>query len=144
VTPLAAAHPAQVEVEIQPAGANQTVTEGETNCSRPGARLRFGERASQPAHEGVNTAQIPADATRSDDGQWWWDGSQWQPVPQQEFAAPDTPTNAVSDSETYVGYLEYYFDQGMTAEQAEIQLQVDFQNDLRLVLTQVALAFLAA
>jgi hypothetical protein len=23
---------------------------------------------------------IPADATRSDDGQWWWDGAQWQPV----------------------------------------------------------------
>jgi hypothetical protein len=23
---------------------------------------------------------IPADAPRSDDGQWWWDGSQWQPV----------------------------------------------------------------
>ncbi len=25
-------------------------------------------------------AQIPADAQRSEDGQWWWDGSQWQPV----------------------------------------------------------------
>ena len=25
-------------------------------------------------------AQIPPDAQRSDDGQWWWDGSQWQPV----------------------------------------------------------------
>jgi hypothetical protein len=24
---------------------------------------------------------IPADAPRSEDGQWWWDGTQWQPVP---------------------------------------------------------------
>jgi hypothetical protein len=23
---------------------------------------------------------VPADAPRSDDGQWWWDGAQWQPV----------------------------------------------------------------
>lgn len=25
---------------------------------------------------------IPADAPRSDDGQWWWDGTDWQPVGQ--------------------------------------------------------------
>ncbi len=25
---------------------------------------------------------MPADAPRSEDGQWWWDGSQWQPVEQ--------------------------------------------------------------
>jgi hypothetical protein len=25
-------------------------------------------------------ATIPADAPRSEDGQWWWDGTQWQPV----------------------------------------------------------------
>ena len=30
---------------------------------------------------------IPADAPRSEDGQWWWDGSQWQPV---EGDAPAT------------------------------------------------------
>lgn len=23
---------------------------------------------------------VPQDAPRSEDGQWWWDGSQWQPV----------------------------------------------------------------
>jgi hypothetical protein len=43
-----------------------------------------------------------------------------------------------------VASLQYYFDQGMTAERAQIQLEVDFQNDLRLVLSQVALAFIAA
>jgi hypothetical protein len=31
-------------------------------------------------------AQIPPDAQRSDDGQWWWDGSQWQPVGDQSDA----------------------------------------------------------
>ena len=24
--------------------------------------------------------QVPAGAQLSDDGNWWWDGSQWQPV----------------------------------------------------------------
>jgi hypothetical protein len=39
---------------------------------------------------------IPADAPRSEDGQWWWDGAQWQPVDDigagagaQSAAAPD-------------------------------------------------------
>jgi hypothetical protein len=31
-------------------------------------------------------AQIPPDAQRSDDGQWWWDGSQWRPVGDQGAA----------------------------------------------------------
>jgi hypothetical protein len=26
--------------------------------------------------------EVPESATLSDDGQWWWDGSEWQPVPQ--------------------------------------------------------------
>jgi hypothetical protein len=34
-------------------------------------------------------AQIPPDAQRSDDGQWWWDGSQWQPVDQGAGGAAD-------------------------------------------------------
>ena len=30
---------------------------------------------------------IPADAPRSEDGQWWWDGTQWQPVDDPGAAA---------------------------------------------------------
>jgi hypothetical protein len=36
-------------------------------------------------------ADIPADAPRSEDGYYWWDGSQWQPVNQggaQQQAGP--------------------------------------------------------
>jgi hypothetical protein len=32
-------------------------------------------------------ADIPADAQRSEDGHYWWDGSQWQPVDQSQGAA---------------------------------------------------------
>ncbi len=32
--------------------------------------------------------QVPSGAQLSDDGQWWWDGSQWQPVPAPGAAAP--------------------------------------------------------
>ncbi|HEX5116736.1 MAG TPA: hypothetical protein VFW65_16195 [Pseudonocardiaceae bacterium] len=31
-------------------------------------------------------ADIPADAPRSEDGYYWWDGSQWQPVNQGDQA----------------------------------------------------------
>lgn len=27
--------------------------------------------------------EVPEGAKLSDDGQWWWDGQDWQPVPQQ-------------------------------------------------------------
>lgn len=35
---------------------------------------------------------IPDDAPRSDDGRWWWDGEQWQPV--DADAASDERTAA--------------------------------------------------
>jgi hypothetical protein len=44
---------------------------------------------------------IPADAPRSEDGQWWWDGSQWQPVTgdSQGAAEPsEAEVRAVGDS----------------------------------------------
>jgi hypothetical protein len=55
------------------------------------------------------------------------------------------PATDLNDDERaqVVKNLQYYFDQGMTAERAQLQMEVDFQNDLRLVLTQVALAFIA-
>jgi hypothetical protein len=38
--------------------------------------------------------QIPVDAPRSEDGQWWWDGAQWQPVGDPA----GTESNAVSST----------------------------------------------
>ena len=40
---------------------------------------------------------IPADAPRSDDGQWWWDGSQWQPVQPAGGADPGTAQAGTAD-----------------------------------------------
>jgi hypothetical protein len=37
---------------------------------------------------------MPADAPRSEDGQWWWDGAQWQPVTQDAGAGAGAPTTA--------------------------------------------------
>jgi hypothetical protein len=33
---------------------------------------------------------IPADAPRSQDGYYWWDGSQWQPINQTQDGTSDT------------------------------------------------------
>jgi hypothetical protein len=30
--------------------------------------------------------EVPEGAQLSDDGQWWWDGQDWQPVPQADSA----------------------------------------------------------
>src|SRR5579863_7162988 len=39
---------------------------------------------------GALMSQMPADAPRSEDGQWWWDGTQWQPVTQDAGAGAGT------------------------------------------------------
>ena len=31
--------------------------------------------------------EVPEGAQLSDDGQWWWDGQDWQPVPQADERA---------------------------------------------------------
>ncbi|HEX9336187.1 MAG TPA: hypothetical protein VF892_09880 [Pseudonocardiaceae bacterium] len=36
-------------------------------------------------------ADIPADAPRSEDGHYWWDGAQWQPVDQGGAQAQGQP-----------------------------------------------------
>ncbi|HUZ69158.1 MAG TPA: hypothetical protein VMU65_05550 [Candidatus Saccharimonadales bacterium] len=43
-------------------------------------------------------AQIPPDAQRSEDGQWWWDGSQWQPVGPQGDAGSASAASAAEQA----------------------------------------------
>jgi hypothetical protein len=50
-------------------------------------------------------AAIPADAPRSEDGYYWWDGSQWQPVDQaggqaQQQAGPGSGQGAAAQQPT--------------------------------------------
>jgi len=53
---------------------------------------------------------IPADAPRSDDGQWWWDGAQWQPVdaPGSEVNTSGVPYTATAEigAGTQVGTID--------------------------------------
>lgn len=42
---------------------------------------------------------IPVDAPRSEDGQWWWDGTQWQPVQGTAAAPSASGAAATPDSE---------------------------------------------
>lgn len=45
---------------------------------------------------------IPADAPRSEDGQWWWDGSQWQPVTAGSQAGGPAAGQATEPSEAEI------------------------------------------
>jgi hypothetical protein len=67
-------------------------------------------------------AQIPPDAQRSDDGQWWWDGSQWQPVGDQHDAGgAGAATAGAASAAAQPG------DTGQTASPASGQLSDDGQ-----------------
>jgi hypothetical protein len=37
-------------------------------------------------------SNVPPEAQLSDDGNYWWDGSQWQPVQPQDPAQPEQQT----------------------------------------------------
>ena len=41
---------------------------------------------------------MPADAPRSEDGQWWWDGTQWQPVTQDAGAGSGASSAATAEA----------------------------------------------
>ncbi|HEY1572036.1 MAG TPA: hypothetical protein VGG05_11880 [Pseudonocardiaceae bacterium] len=43
-------------------------------------------------------ADIPADAPRSEDGYYWWDGSQWQPVNQGDQAQAGAQQDATQQT----------------------------------------------
>jgi hypothetical protein len=40
--------------------------------------------------------QMPPDAQKSDDGNYWWDGSQWQPVQGAAAAGADAAAGAAA------------------------------------------------
>jgi hypothetical protein len=58
---------------------------------------------------------MPADAPRSEDGQWWWDGTQWQPVAAGAGAPTPAAANAAQGSA------------GPTSSEAVGQLSADGQ-----------------
>jgi hypothetical protein len=50
---------------------------------------------------------IPADAPRSEDGQWWWDGAQWQPVDDPGAAAGAQSAAPAAGSEVNTSGVPY-------------------------------------
>jgi hypothetical protein len=58
------------------------------------------ERATPPAQTEVkkDMSNVPEGAQLSDDGHWWWDGSQWQAVSQDGDAAGGSAGSAAPDA----------------------------------------------
>jgi hypothetical protein len=46
-------------------------------------------------------SEIPADAPRSEDGEWWWDGAHWQPAGESAAVAESGAAAAAFDSPAY-------------------------------------------
>jgi hypothetical protein len=54
---------------------------------------------------GTPVTDVPEGAQRSEDGQWWWDGEQWQPVGGADSSSPSSSTDASSEaSSEYASY----------------------------------------
>jgi hypothetical protein len=56
--------------------------------------------------EELSMTVMPADAPRSEDGQWWWDGTQWQPVAQNAGAGAGAGAAAPASAEAGAGAAE--------------------------------------
>ena len=41
-------------------------------------------------------SNVPADAARSEDGQWWWDGNGWQPINPDNWALLSVAADALA------------------------------------------------
>ena len=76
---------------------------------------------------------IPADAPHSDDGQWWWDGTAWQPVGQAAGGASTTAqtdqASAAQEPSTSSGQLS---DGGHVPEGLDPQLVEAAKKELQL------------
>ena len=70
---------------------------------------------------------MPADAPRSEDGQWWWDGTQWQPVAQDAGAAEGAAAAAGAGAGTGAGSAADAGATGQTPSEAVGQLSDDGQ-----------------
>jgi hypothetical protein len=68
--------------------------------------------------------QIPADAPRSEDGQWWWDGAAWQQADSSAPASAAAPSSSggAATGATYSGTTEVAAGAGISI--ADIDLSV--------------------
>jgi hypothetical protein len=74
-------------------------------------------------------SQMPANAPLSEDGQWWWDGAQWQPVP----ALPAIPGVHVQHGQT-PHEIEMPPDGGFNPGSYPVATDADVRNALLLEL----------
>jgi hypothetical protein len=137
----------EIEQSLQYAPEEDPVTPEETDARQEQAAFRAAVMPHLDPAGAVTGAMIVDDYTTwagvhsTQDGWIIWVGRFPGGIEVSGFDASDLDDEGRSQ---VAGQLRYYFDQGMTVGQAELQLQVDFQNDLRLILTQVAFAFVGA
>ena len=67
-------------------------------------------------------SDIPEGAQRSEDGQWWWDGAQWQPVSGQQSGSGQGELNEREAARVAAG-LPAKLD-ALTAEQRQQYVSV--------------------
>ena len=67
-------------------------------------------------------SNVPDGAQLSDDGNYWWDGSQWQPVEgaQQPSGADEQPPDPPTDSEIQQAWADADLDKGGTGDVAAL------------------------
>jgi hypothetical protein len=69
-------------------------------------------------------SNVPEGAQLSEDGQWWWDGSQWQPVGGQ---SSDSSTGGTGSSDAPMDWSQF----------PEIARAIHYGNDVDAYLTDM-------
>lgn len=66
-------------------------------------------------------ADIPADAPRSEDGHYWWDGSQWQLIDQGQQQGQQGQQQQAQSAQTAQPMTDDLFANMMQAAEADVQ-----------------------
>lgn len=79
------------------------------------------------------TTGQPADAQLSEDGQWWWDGADWQPVagPQASYDPDALQVDQVSDDGEWRWDGTQWQPAGGTSSEPDGEAAIPLPDDLR-------------
>ena len=74
-------------------------------------------------------APVPAGAQRSEDGYYWWDGTTWQQIPEEERTASPTTSASASGSTGSEGMSHEELAQITSEDQLDDRSKPYFQPD---------------
>ena len=80
---------------------------------------------------GCSVSNVPEGATLSEDGSWWWDGAEWQPVQYLDSGSADAGAGTDagrSDGGAHVGKFVWYGEPYVEADSGDCYIWLNIMN----------------